>query len=49
MGMNVRDHSDVRSAMRYQHPTLDAAREAIDQRDLRHNQVTTNSGYTEER
>ena len=36
MGMNVMDQSDVRSAMPYQHPTLDAAREAIDQRDLRH-------------
>lgn len=36
MVMNVMGHSDVRTAMRYQHPALDAVREAIDQRNLRH-------------
>jgi integrase len=36
MVMLVMGHSDVRTAMRYQHPTLDAVREAIDQRNLRH-------------
>jgi integrase len=29
-------HTDVRTAMRYQHPVLDSVREAIDQRNLRH-------------
>jgi len=36
MVMNVMGHSDVRTAMRYQHPGLDPVREAIDQRNLRH-------------
>jgi hypothetical protein len=30
-------HSDVRTAMRYQHPALDSLREVIDHRNLRHN------------
>jgi integrase len=34
--MNVMGHTDVRTAMRYQHPVLDSVREAIDQRNLRH-------------
>ena len=29
--------TDVRTSMRYQHPVLDSVREAIDQRNLRHN------------
>jgi integrase len=29
--MNVMGHTDVRTAMRYQHPVLDSVREAIDQ------------------
>jgi integrase len=37
MVMNVMGHTDVRTSMRYQHPTLDSVREAIDQRNLRHN------------
>jgi integrase len=37
MVMNVMGHMDVRTAMPYQHPTLDSVREAIDQRNLRHN------------
>lgn len=37
MVMNVMGHTDVRTAMRYQHPALDSVREAIDQRNLRHN------------
>jgi integrase len=36
MVMNVMGHSDVRTAMRYQHPVWDPVREAIDQRNLRH-------------
>jgi hypothetical protein len=36
MVMNVMGYLDVWTAMRYQHPTLDAVREAIDQRNLRH-------------
>jgi integrase len=36
MVMNVMGHSDVRTAMRYQHPVLDSVREAIDQRNLGH-------------
>jgi len=36
MVMNVMGHTDVRTAMRYQHPVLDPVREAIDQRNLRH-------------
>lgn len=36
MVMNVMGHTDVRTAMRYQHPVLDSVREAIDQRTLRH-------------
>jgi integrase len=35
--MKVMGHSDVRTAMRYQHPGLESIREAIDQRNLRHN------------
>jgi integrase len=37
MVMNVMGHTDVRTSMRYQHPALDSVREAIDQRNLRHN------------
>ena len=37
MVMNVMGHTDVRTSMRYQHPSLDSVREAIDQRILRHN------------
>jgi len=36
MVMNVMGNTDVRTAMRYQHPVLDSVREAIDQRNLRH-------------
>jgi integrase len=36
MEMNVMGHTDVRTAMRYQHRVLDSVREAIDQRNLRH-------------
>ena len=36
MVMNVMGHTDIRTAMRYQHPVLDSVREAIDQRNLRH-------------
>ncbi len=36
MVMNVMGHTDVRTAMQYQHPVLDSVREAIDQRNLRH-------------
>jgi integrase len=36
MVMNVMGHSDVRTAMRYQHPALDPVRDAIDQRNRRH-------------
>jgi len=35
--MKVMGHSDLRAAMRYQHPALDSVREAIDQRNLCHN------------
>jgi integrase len=41
MVMKVMGHTDTRTAMQYQHPTLDPIREAIDQRNLsdglRHN------------
>jgi integrase len=37
MVMKVMGHADVRTSMRYQHPVLDSIREAIDQRNLRHN------------
>lgn len=37
MVMKVMGHEDARTAMRYQHPALDPVREAIDQRNLRHN------------
>jgi hypothetical protein len=37
MVMKVMGHTDVRTAMRYQHPVLDSAREIIDQRNSRHN------------
>ena len=41
MVMKVMGHTDARTAMQYQHPVLDAVREAIDQRNvtarLRHN------------
>ena len=30
-------HTDVRTAMRYQHPILHPAREIIDERNSRHN------------
>jgi hypothetical protein len=33
----VMGHTDVRTSMRYQHPGLEPIREAIDQRNLRHN------------
>jgi integrase len=36
MVMNVMGHTDVRTAIRYQHQVLDPVREAIDQRNLRH-------------
>jgi len=36
--MNVMG-TDVRTSMRYQHPALDSVREAIDQRNLRHDEV----------
>ena len=35
--MKVMGHTDARTAMKYQHPVLDPIREAIDQRNLRHN------------
>ena len=35
--MKVMGHTDVRTSMRYQHPGLESIREAIDQRNLRHN------------
>lgn len=35
--MKVMGHTDVRTAMRYQHPGLETIREAIDQRS-RHNE-----------
>jgi len=35
--MKAMGHSDVRTAMRYQHPAFDSLREVIDQRNLRHN------------
>lgn len=37
MVMKVMGHADARTAMHYQHPALDPVREAIDQRNLRHN------------
>jgi integrase len=37
MVMKAMGHADARTAMRYQHPALDLIREAIDQRNLRHN------------
>jgi integrase len=37
MVMKVMGHTDVRTSMRYQHPGLESIREAIDQRNLRHN------------
>ncbi len=37
MVMKAMEHSDARTAMQYQHPALDPVREAIDQRNLRHN------------
>ena len=36
MVMKVMGHTDPRTAMHYQHPVLDAVREAIDLRNLRH-------------
>jgi hypothetical protein len=35
--MKAMGHSDVRKTMGYQHPILDPVREAIDQRNSRHN------------
>ena len=35
--MKVMGHTDVRTSMRYQHPTLDSLRVAIDERNSRHN------------
>ena len=43
MVMNVMGHTDVGSAMRYQHPVLDSVREAIDQRNLRPKSHVTKS------
>jgi integrase len=37
MVMKVMGHTDVRTSMRYQHPGLESIREAIGQRNLRHN------------
>jgi integrase len=37
MVMKVMGHTDVRTAMRYQHPILDPVRDAIDLRNSRHN------------
>ena len=37
MVMKMMGHTDVRTAMRYQHPILDPVREAIDQRNSGHN------------
>jgi len=37
MVMKVMGHTAARTAMQYQHPGLDPIREAIDQRNLRHN------------
>jgi integrase len=37
MVMKVMGHADVRTAMRYQHPVLDSIRQAIDERNSRHN------------
>jgi integrase len=37
MVMKVMGHTDARTAMQYQHPGLDPIRDAIDQRNLRHN------------
>ena len=37
MIMKVMGHTDVRTSMRYQHPAVDSIRDAIDQRNLRHN------------
>ncbi len=37
MVMKVMGHSDVRTSMRYQHPGIEPIREAIEQRNLRHN------------
>jgi integrase len=37
MAMKVMGHTDARTAMQYQHPAWDPIREAIDQRNLRHN------------
>jgi hypothetical protein len=37
MVMKVMGHTDARTSMRYQHPGLESIREAIDQRNLRHN------------
>jgi integrase len=36
-GTAAYEATDVRTSMRYQHPVLDSVREAIDQRNLRHN------------
>jgi hypothetical protein len=40
MVMNVMGHTDVRTSMRYQHPVLDSFRDAIDQRNPRHNELS---------
>jgi integrase len=42
MVMNVMGHTDVRTAMRYQHPALDYVREAIDSEIYVTNHVTMN-------
>jgi len=40
MVMKSMGHADARTAMHYQHPTLDPVREAIDQRNLRHSEYS---------
>lgn len=37
MVMKVMGHADAQTAMHDQHPVLDPVREAIDERNLRHN------------
>jgi len=50
MVMKAMGHTDARTAMHYRHPGLDPIREAIDQRNLRHNsrhsEVTVQCGVT---
>jgi hypothetical protein len=46
--MNVTGHTDVRTAIPYQHPVLDSAREAIDQRNLGHKPRHNELRYSED-